>query len=110
MIEGPWCISGEETLGIPFMKDPECPRFNMIPITPIMDTQLDQITIQCILEPLRLSLLRELEEKVKLQKPELFFEIFLTVFVLLCSIERNAVAQATFARTNKFEVSTFITV
>jgi hypothetical protein len=97
IIEDYWRITGEETLGIDVVTDLEAPTFGIRPITPIMDTQLDQIVIQYILEPLRTMILEELEEKVKTHKSEDFIETFLTIFILVCSIERNTVAQANFA-------------
>ena len=98
MVEKLWRITGEDTLGTQAVSDSEAPQAGIIPVTPIMNTQLDQVVIQRILEPLRLSMLDELNEKVEQHKPQDFYEIYLTIFVLLCSIERNAFAQTAFAK------------
>lgn len=98
MVEKMWRITGEDTLGMNVVSDPEAPHFDIIPVTPIMDTQLDQIVIQYILEPLRQSILDELDTKVRQHKPKDFFETYLTFFILLCSIERNTIAQMAFAK------------
>ncbi|XXG96076.1 hypothetical protein Hte_002353 [Hypoxylon texense] len=98
IIEKVWRISGDETLGISLVDDPTFPRFNTVPITPVMDTQMDQIVIQHVLEPLRLEILQELEQKVTLHKPKTFFETYLTVFILLSNVERTTSNEASFAR------------
>ncbi|KAL6713797.1 hypothetical protein ACLMJK_008289 [Lecanora helva] len=102
MVEKSWQIVGEDTLGMKTVVDTESPLYNMIPVTPIMNTQLDQIVIQHILEPLRQSILEELNLKVEKGDPRDFYEIYLTIFILLCSIERNAFAQIAFAKRYRF--------
>lgn len=70
-----------------------CDRNNpwngIIPVTPIMDQQLDQIIIREILIPWRDSLLRELDRKIYDHKKakENWFEVYLTIFILLNSTE-----------------------
>ncbi|KAH8892135.1 hypothetical protein GQ53DRAFT_863880, partial [Thozetella sp. PMI_491] len=101
LIESQRSICGPDTLGISAVSDPESPRFGVTPIIPIMDTQLDQIIIQEILEPLRSDILSALDKLVEQHRPETFFESYLTVFILLCSIERNTIAQERFARRHR---------
>src|ERR1700742_4988794 len=57
MIELDWRISGLETLGHAPNLDPNCPWFGKVPVTPMMDTHLDQIIIQDFLNPLRRQVL-----------------------------------------------------
>lgn len=70
------------------VDDPENPWFEKIPVTPIMDLQLDQIVIQSFLKPLRDSLLQELQVKIYEARKENWFEIFLTISILLTNAER----------------------
>ncbi len=56
-------------------------------MNPTMKTQLDQIVIQDILNPLRMDILQELSRKIEANEPEFWLEIYLTVFTLLSSIE-----------------------
>ena len=102
MIEKLWRITGEDTLGMVVVGDPEAPQHDIIPVTPVMNTQLDQVVIQYILEPLRLTILDQLDKKIEKSNPEDFYEIYLTIFILLCSIERNAFAQTAFAKRYRY--------
>ena len=70
------------------VDDPENPWFEKIPVTPIMDLQLDQIVIQSFLKPLRDPLLQELQVKIYEARKENWFEIFLTISILLTNAER----------------------
>ena len=63
------------------------PYYGKIPVTPIMDFQIDNITIHQLLIPLRKKLLQELQRKVLNNKPEDFLEIYLTIFILLHNME-----------------------
>ncbi|KAK6346159.1 hypothetical protein TWF730_010491 [Orbilia blumenaviensis] len=72
-------------------------KFDMSPIppwsektlvTPMMDTQLDQIIVRSFLKPVRSRLLPKLQEKLLAGNPKDWFDIFLTLFVLLTSIEK----------------------
>lgn len=87
LIETPWNICGEETLGIPRVTEADSPWYGTIPVTPIMDTQLDQIVIQSILSPLRKEVLQMLQAKFDKFQPKDWFELFATVFILLNTIE-----------------------
>lgn len=88
IIERDWRICGAETLGMGVVDDPENPWFEKIPVTPIMDLQLDQIVIQSFLKPLRDPLLQELQVKIYEARKENWFEIFLTISILLTNAER----------------------
>jgi hypothetical protein len=98
MIEKPWRICGPDTLCISKAKIPESHGFGSNPITPMMDTQLDQIFIQGELQSLRTNILRELDGKIRSGNPEHFFEIFLTIFILLFNCESVTAAQIDLVR------------
>jgi len=87
IIENDWRICGSDTLGVNVVEDEENPWFGKIPVTPIMDTQLDQIVIQGFLKPLRDQLLQELQTKIYENRRENWFEIFLTTSILLTNAE-----------------------
>jgi hypothetical protein len=93
MIERWWLICGPDTLGVPPMEGNigPCrgnPRVNAIPVTPVMDTQLDELTIRDVLIPLKVNLLRLLKAKVLAKKKEYWYEIYLASFVILHNAER----------------------
>lgn len=78
----------------------------MIPVTPIMDTQLDQIVIRGILLPLSGTLLRQLQNMIENHNwPETWFEIYLTSFILMTTAESVAIHGKTFARRYGLTVS-----
>jgi hypothetical protein len=88
VIEDSWQLDVMNPLGIEIVNDERSPWNRMIPITPVMDTQLDQIVIQRILNPLRNQIVERLEDLIHQHKPETWFETYLTTFILLSSIER----------------------
>jgi len=64
----------------------------------MMDTQLDQIVIAEVLEPLKKKLLERFEAKIALNLPEDWFEIYLSSFIILNHVERLAKHSAFHAR------------
>ncbi|KAK4171558.1 hypothetical protein QBC36DRAFT_339723 [Triangularia setosa] len=100
MIEIPWEICGEwqDTLGLSTVQDPENPHRGKIPIPPIMDTLLDQIVIKTFLQPLRERVIKKFERLISPARPEVWFEVYLTAFVILNHIERLARHSASHAR------------
>ena len=88
VIERFWRICGDDNLGIDVVWDPANPWNGTIPIPPIMDTQLDQLVIQGYLVPLGKCLLQELEAKILKKSKEDWFEIYLTIFILLSNTEQ----------------------
>lgn len=98
MIEKTWRICGKDKLGLEVSMDPANPWNGIIPVTPMMDTQLDQIVIQDFLVPLRSGLLQELQKKIHGRRKEDWFEIFLTIFILLSNTEFILAHSRRFAR------------
>ncbi|KAI0384781.1 hypothetical protein F5Y04DRAFT_221149 [Hypomontagnella monticulosa] len=92
MTERFWLITGSDLLGQPPMKEAIGPcRYNphikAVPVTPIMDTQLDEISIKHVLIPLKSKLLHLLKKKVLEKDKQNWYEIFLTSFIFLHSLE-----------------------
>lgn len=92
MIERFWLITGDDMLGLPPMKQSigPCrlnPYIEAVPVTPIMDTQLDEIAIKHVLVPLKSKLLRLLKAKFLEKKRENWYETFLVSFIILHSSE-----------------------
>ncbi|KAF2104881.1 hypothetical protein NA57DRAFT_51675 [Rhizodiscina lignyota] len=109
IIERDWHID-QGTAIIDVVSDPASPWYEKRPITPMMDCQLDQLVIQGFLQPLREDLLKELKENIDTARREKFFEIFLTIFILLANAEqllahsrRNAVRHGAPGRYNSPE-------
>jgi hypothetical protein len=87
LIEKPWRICSDETLGLNVIEDSNSPWCGVVPVTPLMDTQLDQIVIKSILIPLRHEVLKRLQQKILKHSRRDWFEIFATIFILLNNIE-----------------------
>jgi len=88
MIEKDWSVSAaDSTMGGYLVTDEQSPWYMKIPITPVMDNQLDQIIIQDFLLPLRTKLLSELQGKMEQGRKEDWFEVFLAVFILSTNTE-----------------------
>ena len=101
MIERPWRMCGDDTLGlepIDPVQYPGCPYADAIPVPPIMGAQLDQVVIQGILGPLRSKILDEFQALVQNAKPESWFELYLTAFVLLNSVEMTSAHSGRWAK------------
>ncbi|KAI0834247.1 hypothetical protein F5Y06DRAFT_174098 [Hypoxylon sp. FL0890] len=94
-IEKPWRICTNnlpdfEPLYEPYVPyEEQSPYSGIIPVTPIMDTQIDDIAIRAILNPLEKRILSELNRKIldKEKERENWFEIYLATFILLNNFE-----------------------
>jgi hypothetical protein len=104
LIEKPWGICGDETLGVEMVDDPDSPCYGRIPITPVMDTQLDQIVIQDVLTPLKKVVLRDLQRKILNKDNRIWIEVFIVIFILLNSIEIATAHDHEFATDYKHHV------
>lgn len=91
-------MCGEDTLGVQRIEDPNNPWVGTIPIPPMIDTQLDQIVIQDILIPLREKILQALQAKIQNHRPDTWFEVYSTIFILLNSIEASQAHSNRFCR------------
>ncbi|KAL8952550.1 MAG: hypothetical protein Q9222_001540 [Ikaeria aurantiellina] len=93
MLERFWLICGEDMLGLPPMEHNigPCrrnPAVDAIVVTPIMDTQLDELAVSGVLIPLKSKLLRLLKKRILTKKKEYWYEIYLASFVILHNSER----------------------
>lgn len=93
MIERFWLICGADLLGTPPMAHDigPCrrnPHLDAIPVTPMMDTQLDELAIKEVLIPLGAKLLPLLRDRILSKKKENWYEIYLTSFIILHNAER----------------------
>lgn len=87
-----WLITGDNMLGLEPMTERIGPRrFNpyvkAVPVTSIMDTQLDEITIKHVLKPLKEKLLDLLDKTVFEKKGENWYETCLATFIILHNSE-----------------------
>ncbi|KAE9983513.1 hypothetical protein EG328_009853 [Venturia inaequalis] len=87
IIERDWDISGPETLGISAMLDPLQNNQPKVPVTPVMDGQLDQMATKSYLVPLREILLANLQKTIYAGRKEDWFSILLATFIYLTHIE-----------------------
>jgi hypothetical protein len=82
-----WKVCDGDDIGLTPPDDPESPWYNTLPVTPVMDTQLDELAIGDVLIPLRDKLLKQLNEKILERKKENFFEIYLATFIAMNNFE-----------------------
>lgn len=65
------------------------PWTGIVPVTPVMDTQIDDITLRSLLLPLGEKILKDLEQKIMARRKESWFEIYLTTFIIMNNFERH---------------------
>ncbi|KAL0471666.1 hypothetical protein QR685DRAFT_471472 [Neurospora intermedia] len=100
MIEDPWELLENNKLGVSRVNLPGTKFHGKIPIPPMMDTQLDQVIIQFVLNNLRGKLIGLFERNISPAKPETWFETFLASFIMLTHIERLAAHSVRHAETH----------
>lgn len=105
MIERTWRLCGDDTLGLEPVSDKTSPWADTVPVTPLMDQQLDQIVIQWLLKPLRKPILTNLKRFIKEKAKENWFEIHLTIFILLHNSEVHLAHARQFAQRYGMSVS-----
>lgn len=79
-------ITGSETLGRHLIDDATCPYYRLIPISPLLDAQIDSLWIQKM-RVLQKSVLLELKGMILTKIKRDWFKIFLTIMVLLTNLE-----------------------
>ena len=82
-------ITGDETLGISKVEDPQSPYYNRKPIPPFLDAQIDHIWM-AKMSKVKKTVLSELKKRVfatREKKRENWYPIFLTIFVLTWNLE-----------------------
>lgn len=73
-------------IGLEPTSEPGNPFNGIIPVTPVMDTQLDDIFLRDLLIPLTKRLLQGLKDKIDEQKRENWLEIYLTMFIMMSNM------------------------
>lgn len=105
VIEKEWKICGEDTLDLPPITDPKSPWYGFIPITPVMDVQLDQIVIRDVLQPLRTKLVTKFQETIENYRPDTWFDCYFTIFMVLNHMEMAAAHGNRFSKSHGLGVS-----
>ncbi|OCK95894.1 uncharacterized protein K441DRAFT_61762 [Cenococcum geophilum 1.58] len=100
-------LTGLELLGMTSIDDPESHLFGHVPIPPVLDHQCDSMAIEYMKE-LTASLLSAISRKIQAGRRcrNDWFEVFLTIFILLNNLEYVYGIQKTFQKylgsTDKF--------
>ncbi|OAP64476.1 hypothetical protein AYL99_00448 [Fonsecaea erecta] len=79
-------LHGKESLGIATVDDPMSPYFGRKPIPPFLDAQIDQMWMQ-LLSKVKKRLLSELKRKIMGRKKEDWYQIFLSLIILIANLE-----------------------
>ena len=74
-------------LGFEPPSEPGCPWNGIIPVTPVMDTQIDDLIIRGQLIPLTHRFLKGLKNKIDERKRENWLEIYLSIFIMMSNVE-----------------------
>lgn len=83
LIEDPWSIKGDEKLGMELDPLPTSPYSQRIPVTPMMDFQIDNIVIYNYLTGILDRIRKVMKERIMPIKKEDWFDIHLATFILL---------------------------
>jgi hypothetical protein len=86
LIEDPWSIQGRETLGMKRDPWPMSPYSQRIPVTPIMDFQIDNIVIYDYLMDMLGRIRKAMKERIMPIKED-WFDIHLATFILLHHVD-----------------------
>jgi hypothetical protein len=87
LIEDPWSIQGSEALGMRLDPLPASPYSQRIPVTPIMDFQIDNIVIYDYLMDMLDRIRKAMKERIMPRKKEDWFDIHLATFILLHHVD-----------------------
>jgi hypothetical protein len=87
LIEDPWSIHGHETLGMELDPSPASPFAHRIPVTPIMDFQIDNIIIYDYLMNMLDRIRKAMKQRIMPIKKEDWFDIHLATFILLHHVD-----------------------
>lgn len=103
-VAAPRSLQGEETLGLEPIQDPEAHDDGYIPIPPMLDYQIDTMTIRWMQE-LTKDMLKDLWKMLLRRTPSDWFHVFLTIFILLNTAEIAYEAQLDYVREHGGAVS-----
>jgi hypothetical protein len=85
-------------IGLGPVDDPEYPWHGFTPLTPIMDSQLDDLCIRDLIAPLTQEFLKRLKDKIDERKKENWLEIYFAIFIMMSNMGwtvKDMVAHAT---------------
>lgn len=100
-----WRIVGSETLEMHPDKREESDFHGIIPVTCVMNFEIDNIIINCKLVPLWKCIRGELQEKILQKRKQDWFEIQLVLFILLNHIDLTMSHDIDWAKLHALEVS-----
>ena len=86
-IEDPWAIHGHETLGMKRDPSPASPFSQYIPVTPMMNFQIDNIVIHDHLTTMLETIRKAMKDRIMPMKKEDWFDIHLATFILLHHVD-----------------------
>lgn len=92
-------------LGMKHVDESGHPFDGFTPVTPIMDTQLDDMVIRYLIHPSCARFLVRLREKIDQRKRENWLEIYLAMFVMMSNMGLIQKDMATQARWKGLKVS-----
>ncbi|KAF8462923.1 hypothetical protein BDZ91DRAFT_320145 [Kalaharituber pfeilii] len=84
--EGVVIVGSERPFDIDVVDSPDSPYYGTVPIPPILDHQLDTLGIRYMLQ-LKDNVLKALKARIQRRRHTHWYEVFLTMFVLLHNIE-----------------------
>jgi hypothetical protein len=97
-IEDPWKIQGHETLGMKLDHLPASPFSQHIPVTPIMNFQIDNIVIHDHLTIMLGKIRKAMKKRILPIKKKDWFEIHLATIILLYHVDLTMKHDIDFAR------------
>ncbi|ETS79399.1 hypothetical protein PFICI_09252 [Pestalotiopsis fici W106-1] len=83
-----WTICGDDKLEFEPPTETDNPWYGTVPVTPIMDTQLDEIAINSFLKPHATQFLRELRRKMENRDTTDWYEVLLALIIILHNFQR----------------------
>lgn len=100
-------FNGGAMLGMEHVDEAGHPFDGFTPVTPIMDSQLDDMVIRDLIRPSCARFLKRLREKIDQRKRENWLEIYLAMFVMMSNMGLIQKDMATQARWKGLKVSAF---
>lgn len=107
--EGFGIIYGNEEFGVDVIDNPKSPYHGTAPIPPILDHQIDTVGITYMIR-LKESVLKMLKTRIGRRKETDWYEIFLTMFVLLHNLEYVYKRQYQYRKRHENTVCSFFSV
>lgn len=95
-------------LGMEHVDEAGHPYNGFTPVTPIMDSQLDDLVIRHLIRPICARFLARLKEKIEQRRRENWLEIYLASFIMLYNMALVQKDMAVQAGRKGLKVGTFI--